>query len=474
MGAIEFDEPTAATVAAPPEATPEALLPLIDHLNGNFINMKIKKALPPAARKNMQITVAEPRSKVDEADLKSTLDKYLDTISQRVNYHIGYPVNIVYEHYATLAPLMRYHLNNCGDPFMENTVDFHSKDFEVGVLDWFAQLWEIEKDEYWGYITNGGTEGNLHGILLGREVLPDGILYASRESHYSVSKAAQMYRMELEGINTMVNGEMDYGDLRSKLLLNKGKPAIINVTIGTTFKGGMDNIDVIIETLQECGYSQDEFYIHCDAALSGLILPFLKNAPRISFKKPIGSVTISGHKFLGCPMPCGIQITRKSLIHNISRNVEYIASVDATISGSRNGLAPILLWYSLSTKGRAGLREDAERCVETAKRLRDRFHRAGITAMLNENSTTVVFERPQDRDFVRRWQLSCVRDMAHVIVMPGVTAEALDAFFNDLVVQKRAAPPRHAAPPPCLADDVGPHNCYCHLHKLSFSYPFCC
>ena len=43
----------------------------------------------------------------------------------------------------------------------------HSREFEVGVLDWFARLWELEKDEYWGYITNCGTEGNLHGILVG-------------------------------------------------------------------------------------------------------------------------------------------------------------------------------------------------------------------------------------------------------------------------------------------------------------------
>lgn len=47
-----------------------------------------------------------------------------------------------------------------------------------------------------GYITNCGTEGNLHGILVGRENLPDGILYASHETHYSVFKAARMYRMD--------------------------------------------------------------------------------------------------------------------------------------------------------------------------------------------------------------------------------------------------------------------------------------
>jgi len=68
------------------------------------------------------------------------------------------------------------------------------------VLHWFARLWEVERDDYWGYITNCGTEGNLHGILTGRENLPDGILYASSESHYSVFKAARMYRMDAERV----------------------------------------------------------------------------------------------------------------------------------------------------------------------------------------------------------------------------------------------------------------------------------
>lgn len=67
---------------------------------------------------------------------------------------------------------------------------------QIGVLHWFARLWEIDQEDFWGYITNCGTEGNLHGILVGRENLPDGILYASKETHYSVFKAARMYRMD--------------------------------------------------------------------------------------------------------------------------------------------------------------------------------------------------------------------------------------------------------------------------------------
>jgi histidine decarboxylase len=54
----------------------------------------------------------------------------------------------------------------------------------VGVLNWFAKLWEIDQEEYWGYITTCGTEGNLHGILTGRENLPDGILYASQGAYH--------------------------------------------------------------------------------------------------------------------------------------------------------------------------------------------------------------------------------------------------------------------------------------------------
>lgn len=63
-------------------------------------------------------------------------------------------------------------------------------------------------------------------------MFPDGILYASRESHYSVFKAARMYRMECEKVDTLISGEIDCHDFRQKLLANKDKPAILNVNIG--------------------------------------------------------------------------------------------------------------------------------------------------------------------------------------------------------------------------------------------------
>lgn len=397
-----------------------------------------------------------------DAYMASVLARYRKNLVERTSNHLGYPYNLEFD-YGALGQLQHFSINNLGDPFIESNYGVHSRQFEVGVLDWFARLWEIEKDSYWGYITNCGTEGNLHGILVGREVFPDGILYASRDSHYSVFKAARMYRMECVKVGTLVTGEIDCADFKSQLLANKEKPAIINVNIGTTVKGAVDDLDLVIETLKECGFSEDRFYIHCDGALFGLMMPFVKRAPKVSFKKPIGSVSVSGHKFVGCPMPCGVQLTRMKHINVLSSNVEYLASRDATIMGSRNGHAPIFLWYTLNKKGYKGFQKEVQRCLRNAHYLKDRLREAGISCMLNELSSTVVFERPGDEDFVRQWQLACERNMAHVIVMPSVTIDKLDCFLKELIEKRSTWYQDGKVQPPCLAADIGKENCTCAL-----------
>ncbi|ESQ31059.1 hypothetical protein EUTSA_v10011430mg [Eutrema salsugineum] len=414
------------------------------------------------------LAVTEPESNDEftgdkEAYMASVLARYRKTLVERTKYHLGYPYNLDFD-YGALGQLQHFSINNLGDPFIESNYGVHSRPFEVGVLDWFARLWEIERDDYWGYITNCGTEGNLHGILVGREMFPDGILYASSESHYSVFKAARMYRMECEKVDTLISGEIDCEDFRKKLLANKDKPAILNVNIGTTVKGAVDDLDLVIKTLEECGFSHDRFYIHCDGALFGLMMPFVKRAPKVTFNKPIGSVSVSGHKFVGCPMPCGVQITRMEHIKVLSNNVEYLASRDATIMGSRNGHAPLFLWYTLNRKGYKGFQKEVQKCLRNAHYLKDRLREAGISAMLNELSSTVVFERPKDEEFVRRWQLACQGDIAHVVVMPSVTIEKLDHFLKDLV-EHRSVWYEDGSQPPCLAKDVGTNNCICPTHK---------
>ncbi|KAK9810144.1 hypothetical protein WJX72_005530 [[Myrmecia] bisecta] len=386
------------------------------------------------------LAILEPNGDLPSEEFQARIDKvlldYKKKLAERTKHHMGYPYNLDFD-YGALEGLQKFSINNLGDPFIDSNYGVHSREFEIGVLHWFARLWEIDQDDYWGYITNCGTEGNLHGILVGRENLPDGVLYASRETHYSVFKAGRMYRMDAVKVDTLESGEIDYEDFRRHLLANKARPAIVNVNIGTTVKGAVDDLDRMLEILQECGFNEDRFYIHCDGALFGLMIPFVKRAPMVTFRKPIGSVSVSGHKFVGAPVPCGVVITRQRYIAALSNDVEYLNSRDATIMGSRNGHAPLYMWYTLTKKGYEGMRKDVEKCLRNAHLLKSMLERAGIKTMLNELSSTVVFERPMEEAFVRKWQLACQGDIAHVVVMPNITLEKLEVFVTDLI-QSRA------------------------------------
>ncbi|GIL65938.1 hypothetical protein Vafri_19565 [Volvox africanus] len=391
--------------------------------------------------KSTALPVVEPHPEMTEeereARIAEMIDGYMKKLAERTHHHMGYPYNLEFD-YGLLEGLTKFSINNLGDPFIESNYGVHSREFEVGVLNWFARLWEIDEEEYWGYITTCGTEGNLHGILVGRENFPDGIMYASAESHYSVFKAARMYRMQAEKISTLESGEINYDELKAALIANQGKPAVLNLNIGTTVKGAVDDLDRVLEVLKEAGYTEDRFFIHCDGALFGMMMPFLRSdAPMVTFRKPIGSVSVSGHKFVGAPVPCGVVITRFKYVMALSSDVEYLNSRDATIMGSRNGHAPIYLWYTLTRKGYEGMRRDVERCMRNAHVLKQMFESAGIRTMLNELSNTVVFERPKEEAFVRKWQLACEGDIAHVVVMPNITVEKLEEFVADYV-QSRA------------------------------------
>lgn len=370
------------------------------------------------------------------SNVTDTLNAYDRLLKARSSVHFGYPYNLMYNH-EELYPFMKYSINNLGDPFIPSNYGVHSRQFELAVIEFFAKLWGIEAPDYWGYVTTCGTEGNLHGILLSREVLPGGVLYTSVESHYSLFKAARYYNMDSCAIKASPSGEMNYQHLEAEIKKNIDRPVIINCNIGTTVKGAVDNLDRILEVLHRLNVPRERFYIHCDGALFALMLPFVRDYTyELSFKRPIDSISVSGHKMLGCPMPCGIALTRMQHVKKVEMRIDYLNSVDTTIMGSRNGQAPLFMWYSLKRKGMEGIKKDVEHCLRTAEYLRDTLTAAGIECRLNFPSTTVVMERPKDQNFVLRWQLACEEDIAHVVVMPNITSAKVDIFVQEFKAQR--------------------------------------
>ena len=72
----------------------------------------------------------------------------------------------------------------------------------------------------------------IYTFLHRREQFPDGILYTSQDSHYSIFKIARMYRMQCVKVGSLLSGEIDCIELEASLLAHKDKPAIINLNIG--------------------------------------------------------------------------------------------------------------------------------------------------------------------------------------------------------------------------------------------------
>jgi histidine decarboxylase len=308
-----------------------------------------------------------------------------------------------------------------------------SKKYEIKVLDFFHKLYnfkiyspdKLRKKDPWGYITSGGTEGNLMGLFMAKNKYPKGVIYSTKNGHYSIVKNIKILNTDYKIIGSHRNGEMNYEKLRAELLKEKETP-IINLTIGTTFEGAIDSVDKVLLILDETLHR--EFYIHCDGALLGGFLPFLKGRHELDFHKRIDSISVSAHKFFGVPFPSGVFLSKEKPNGKI---INYIASHDTTISGSRCGQSAIFLCALIEQKGVEVFREEALNCVENAEYLRDCLQKINYNPQLNKNSNIVTFTKPS-KFLINKWQLSTMRDRAHVILMQHVTRETINRFIEDI------------------------------------------
>lgn len=356
------------------------------------------------------------------------LNELYETLKERSDSYLGYPSNRAFD-YSVIERFLALPVNNIGDPFSDSLYGVNTHDFECEVLDFFAQLYHISKKDYWGYVTHGGTEGNMYGLYLARETCPNGVVYFSEDTHYSVPKIVRVLGMTHIIVRSQENGEMDYDDLRATLRINRDKPVIILANIGTTMRGGIDSVEKIQEVLHENAIHRS--YIHCDAALGGMILPFIAKAPVFDFRTSVDSIAVSGHKFIGMPFPSGVVIAKKQNVERVKAAIEYIGAADTTIAGSRNGIAPLMLWVAIRSLGRKGFEERAKHCLALTQYALGQLHTIGWRAQANEFYNTIVIKRPPQK-LVKRWQLAVQGDRAHIIVMPHVTKERIDAFIKDL------------------------------------------
>jgi histidine decarboxylase len=364
-------------------------------------------------------------------NLTKELNIIFEELKDKHEHYLGYPFNLELN-YSFLGKFLNLQLNNLGDAFYNSTINIDTKTQERSILKFFAKLYKLPWEDTWGYVGNGGTEGNLCGMLIARERFPEGIFYMSESTHYSVKKNAWILGKNSVIVKSKETGEFDYDDFAEKIDNNKNKPVIIVATIGTTMSGGIDDIKKIQDILKIKNIK--DFYIHCDAALSGGMIPFMEEGPDINFEKlPLDSIAISGHKFIGCPMPAGIILARKKYVKQIldKSDVSYVGTKDTTITGCRNGLSVLLLWLQIRRKGINGFRDETKNCLENTEYAKRKLDNINWENSLNKWANTIVIKKPSEK-ICKFWSLACEGDKAHIIIMQHVKRDTIDKFIEDL------------------------------------------
>lgn len=341
---------------------------------------------------------------------------------------IGFPGASDFD-YREVYPFFDMIINNVGDPAVPSLYTVQTKELEQEVIQFFAGMWRAPANDFWGYITTGTTEGNMYGLYTACETYPEGILYYAKAAHYSISKAAHILGMSATPVAEQKNGEIDYDALRMAIRANVGRPAIVVANIGTTMTEATDDVTQIKNILNE--ETPGKHYIHADAALVGGYAPFMESRPHFDFADGADSIAVSGHKFIGMPFPCGVVMVRASRRKLVGDDVAYIGTPDTTITGSRSGHAALLLWYGLQRHGVSGLRSRYKAGREMAVATIQKLQAAGCAAWSNPGALTVIFPSPQ-KDIVSKWQLATAGGKSHIICMPGVSAQSIDACIADI------------------------------------------
>lgn len=328
-------------------------------------------------------------------------------------------------------------LISVGSPYKEAWDMLHVDEFEREVVDFVAGTFGF-RGGHWGVVTNGGTDGNLHGIYFGRKTLEakselPPILYVSAEAHYSVQKLGDILRIETRIIGVHPTGQMDIEDFRRQL--DPTRPALVAIAVGGTFKGAIDDQRAIDRMLKEV--KPPACYRHLDVALFGGYLPWLDDpaARELVDQAAMGfdSLAVSGHKFFALNEPAGVFLCRKEILQHLTKlTVPYLGGiVMPTISCSRSGFDVLKLYWRIMTTGPAGFRAEANHVLAMTAKLLAALAARGVEAHANPWSNTVYFRRPRE-EVVHRCCMACSGEFSHVVVMQYFDEELVERLADEI------------------------------------------
>jgi len=282
-----------------------------------------------------------------------------------------------------------------------------------------------------GYVTSGGTEGNLMALWVAREVTGRKKVVAPLSVHYSVKKACSLLgmRLVLTGLGEDYrpiprSWEEGWTGRRPRWWRRRARPPRPGGS------GGGDG-----------GGGGGEGILPARGRLpGGFLLPFLPGRRRWDFEvEGVSSLAADLHKLGGAPIPSGLVLfRRREWLERVEWEVPYLGGRTHTLLGTRPGASVAASWLALKLlDGR-----EARRCVEMARRLAEGIRRVeGARLVAEPELNVVVFTherlgvRELEGELGRRGWVVSRSDFPEgirLVVMPHHRPSHLRSFLRDL------------------------------------------
>ena len=374
----------------------------------------------------------------EDIEFVNNVDDYFLDNKKKRDYMFGYPANM--KDYSYSTQYLRYIegklylMNNCGDPYQVGNYRMDSKSVERNIISLFAKNFGLNENEYWGYLTSGGTESNYWGIRQGFSMFPKAKLYCSKDTHYSVQKfldenGSKSYYYSV--VESNEDGSINCSKLINSICLDISKGInefVLILNWGTTCKGAIDDVKYITKFLIK---NNIKYYCHLDAALYGgiphnqLKAPVLKNIKKLN----INSIAISLHKFLGTSRVNGLLL---SLNQVNNRVIDYIGQEDTTILGSRD-LAPFSTYQRTKEMLFRVNKNDFNNNVQYFE---NKLNSNCIWHFKNDKSNIFILKKPSDY-ICKKYQLATFNDAdgsqkCHIIIFPFHKKYVIDELVDDI------------------------------------------
>jgi len=264
-----------------------------------------------------------------------------------------------------------------------------------------------------GTFAPGGSMSNFMAMLMGRDhalasVRSKGFegvvttVYTSSDSHYSIPKNAAFSgigRDQIRFVPTDKKGRIHVDTLREAIekdLKDGYKPALVNLTAGTTVLGSFDAIKPVARICRE-----HDIWLHVDGAYCGSVLFSRKYRYLIEGIEMVDSFSINAHKMLATPLSCSMIVVKdkKYLYDSFANEAEYLYQTDhdefnlgktSLQCGRRNDA--LKLWSLWKRVGTTGLEEIVDHQFYLADCARDYIRsNSDYTLYSFDDSVSVCF-----------------------------------------------------------------------------------